>query len=201
MTWVRFDDQTDDHPKIAGLSDSAFRWWFRGFCYSGRYLLDGVLPPTFIARLPKRAGNELVSAGLWEYKDGHLTIHDYHDYQPTKAAVTAKRAKTSDRMKRFRDGVTVSAQTPFVTPSVRELLPAACTTPDPDPQLQRTPQPPAKAVGFKPGNRSDRERAEHVRKLAGQCLHEPSCRNFAACVELGAAYIRAQREGAIKAAS
>lgn len=108
MTWARFDDQADDHPKIAGLTDRAFRWWFRGCLYSNRYLLDGVLPLTFLSRVPGRALGELVDAGLWEPTGAAVLIHDFHDYNPTADAVKAKRQQTADRVKRFRKRVTGS---------------------------------------------------------------------------------------------
>jgi len=115
MSWVRFDDSADDHPKIAGLSDQAFRWWFRGCCYSNRFLLDGVLPPAFLARVPSRVLKGLLHAGLWEERNGQTAIHDYHRYQTDRATVEAKRQQTADRVKRFRNRV--------VTPTVTLLQP------------------------------------------------------------------------------
>lgn len=178
MTWVRFDDQTDDHPKIAGLSDSAFRWWFRGFCYSGRYLLDGVLPHAFLVRVPKKASKELIDAGLWEYKGEILMVHDYHDYQPTKASVTAKRQKTADRLKRFRNAVTGKQVTPLVTSE----FPAACSTPDPDPSTN-TPLTPLRGdfVVERDPTRAELDWGNQIFRAHG-CTHEHKCDDQYTCV-------------------
>lgn len=131
MTWLRFDDSTADHPKIAGLTDVAFRWWFRGCGYSARFLLDGILPAAFLARVPQRVASELRAAGLWEDQPDHtIAIHDYRDYQPDRASVLAKRQQVADRVKRFRNG----KETHNVTRYNAVGNDAPDPQPDPDPQ-------------------------------------------------------------------
>jgi hypothetical protein len=44
----------------------------------------------------------LVAVGLWEQVDGGFRVHDYTDYQPTKAEVLAERAKTKERVADWR---------------------------------------------------------------------------------------------------
>ena len=130
MTWLRFDDATADHPKITGLSDLAFRWWFRGCCYSARFLLDGVLPAAFIAPVPPRVVAELRASGLWEPQPNNtITIHDYGNYQPDRASVLAKRQQVANRVKRFRNG----SETQVVTRYNDDVKRVGNDAPDPDP--------------------------------------------------------------------
>jgi len=80
-----------------------------GLCYANHYLTDGFIPaaavPTLMdfSELDKHAFNgignvcalavqKLVDAGIWHNKEGGYYIHDYSDYQPTKAQVEAERA-------------------------------------------------------------------------------------------------------------
>ena len=64
MTWIKLDDNAVDHPKVAGLTDKAFRWWVRGMSYASRFLTDGVLPMVFWKQAPSQIRVELSSFGL-----------------------------------------------------------------------------------------------------------------------------------------
>lgn len=176
MTWARFDDQADDHPKIAGLTDKAFRWWFRGCLYSNRYLLDGVLPASFLSRVPGRARVELIEAGLWEPSGSAVLIHDFHDYNPTAESVKEQRRRTAERVKRFRNGGTA----PLVTDVKRD----GNTSPArPGPVIQIQDPPPPRSGGL------TKREAQTVRKHRGKlslpaCPHEDAhCANEHTCVE------------------
>jgi len=104
MTWIKLDDQSVDHPKIAMLSDRAFRWWIKGLCYSSRFLTDGILPAVFERDVPGRVQTELTEAGLWIEQAGcQIQIHDYLQHQRDKASVQRSRAKARDRQSRFRN--------------------------------------------------------------------------------------------------
>jgi hypothetical protein len=93
MTWVQIDDAMADHPKIMQLSHGAFRVQVEGLCYANRNLTDGFVPRLFAHRHGKRFAVELVTSGVWEQTDGGYQIHDFHDYQPTKAEVLELREK------------------------------------------------------------------------------------------------------------
>ena len=98
VTWVRIDDHFDEHEKVVGLSDAAFRAFVTGLCYSGRNLTDGRIPG---AKLPRRRTvSELVAAGLWDENGNGVKVHDYLDFQPSSATIRAKRAADSRRKKR-----------------------------------------------------------------------------------------------------
>ena len=51
MAWTKLDDGFADHPKVAPLSDPAFRAFVAGLCFANRYLTDGVLPGHAVAKI------------------------------------------------------------------------------------------------------------------------------------------------------
>jgi hypothetical protein len=104
MTWIKLDDNAVDHPKVASLTDRAFRWWVKALSYASRLLTDGLLPPTFWRNVPKQTRAELTGAKLWDWDDPNFKIHDYLAHQSSREAVDTKRAQTADRVRRFRDG-------------------------------------------------------------------------------------------------
>jgi hypothetical protein len=90
MTWVKIDESMTEHPKVAQVSDRAFRLHVSALCYANRVLTDGHVPDRVATQLVpngKRAANELVDAGIWERHNGGFEIHDYLEYQPSKAEV------------------------------------------------------------------------------------------------------------------
>lgn len=97
MPWVRFEDNFDEHQKIVGLTDAAFRLWIRATAYSARYLTDGLISRSVAKSLRPhdwaRSAGQLTRAGLWEVVDGGYQVHDYHEYQPTKETVLEQRVK------------------------------------------------------------------------------------------------------------
>ncbi len=105
MPWVRFDDMMPDHPKIAALSDAAFRAHVTAICYSARNLTDGFIPAKkgkeFAGR--PRAIQELVPA-LWVAVEGGYMVHDYLKYQPTREQVLSERDAAKTRMQVARSG-------------------------------------------------------------------------------------------------
>lgn len=106
MTWVRLDDLMPDHPKIAPLSDRAFRLHISGLCYAARALTDGHVPRPVAQRLvpsARRAIDELVGSQIWEEDADGYEIHDFGEYQQTRESVLEQRAKTADRVARWRE--------------------------------------------------------------------------------------------------
>lgn len=95
MTWVRVDEGMTEHPKVAQLSDAAFRVYVESLCYCNRNLTDGFVPTTIAHQRTKKRAAELVTAGVWDIAPGGYQIHDFHDYQPTKAEVLELREKRS----------------------------------------------------------------------------------------------------------
>jgi len=124
MPWVKLDDNFVDHPKVSKLSDGAFRVHLSALSYASRNLTDGHVD----RHLPRRLTNhlrvasfvrELVESGLWDETDDGYQIHDYLDFQPSRAEILERREKNAERKRRSRSkaghGVT-DAVTGDVTP-------------------------------------------------------------------------------------
>lgn len=73
MVWVRMDDGFDEHPKVLGLSDKAFRAHVSSMCYTSRNGTDGLIPRSVIER---RYARELLMAGLFSTEGRDYLIHD-----------------------------------------------------------------------------------------------------------------------------
>ena len=104
MTWIKINDSFPDHPKVVGLSDTAFRTHLQGLCYCGRFLTDGHIPVTVIKKVgTDESIGELVEAGLWrsEASGGYL-IHDYLEHQTSKKQVQDKQEALRERQRRYR---------------------------------------------------------------------------------------------------
>lgn len=102
MTWIKLEDEVADHPKIAGLSDRAFRWWIRSLCYCSRFLTDGAIPAIFLVGVKPRVREELITARLWIERESRLEIHDYLKYQTSRNDVEKERQRNKDRRKADR---------------------------------------------------------------------------------------------------
>lgn len=109
--WVKTDDEMADHPKILRaaetVGDSALATMVAALGYCNRKLTDGRVPAAAVRGLthharPKVVAQALVDAGLWEPVDGGYQVHDFHEYQPSKADVEAERAKGAKRVAKHR---------------------------------------------------------------------------------------------------
>jgi len=104
MGWVRLDDNFADHPKVIALSDTAFRLYIEGLCYSNRQLTDGFIPNAVYTKLSKNDDAQfLIEAGLWEDTEGGFLIRSYTEYQPTREKVEKKREEAKERLRRYRE--------------------------------------------------------------------------------------------------
>lgn len=92
MTWIKLDDNAVDHPKVASLTDKAFRVWVTSLCYASEFLTDGVLPAYFLKPIRTQYKKELFDTGLWD-RDAHgnVSIHDYLIHQSSRDYVEAER--------------------------------------------------------------------------------------------------------------
>lgn len=103
MTWIKLDDGAPRHPKIASLSDRAFRWWVIALCYASEFLTNGLLPPVFWKQAPKPVRAELTTGKLWDWVDPNFEIHDYEKYQSSKEDVEADKQRNRENSKAYRD--------------------------------------------------------------------------------------------------
>lgn len=110
MPWVRLDDQFPDHPKVIAAGPQGAWLYVTALCYCNRMLTDGFIPGDQPARLVPSGAHlalRLVRVGLWrkDIKQGveGYTVHDYHEYQPTREEVIEERRKNTERQRRARD--------------------------------------------------------------------------------------------------
>jgi hypothetical protein len=102
MSWLRIDDGLPENPKVAHLSDRAFRTYINALCYSSRALSDGRLPPTQMVGISlgsRKAVAELVDAGLLHLNGKGYEVHDYLEYNPTAEEIKQKRKEAAERMR------------------------------------------------------------------------------------------------------
>jgi len=95
VVWVKLDDGFPEHPKVAGLSDDAFRTHVEFLCYCARRLTDGLIPKRLAES--QAACQELLDAGVWDRgEDGSVWVHDYLDMNPSKKTVLHLRKVRSE---------------------------------------------------------------------------------------------------------
>lgn len=168
MVWVRLDDHFPDHPKVVAAGPCAAWLYVCGIAYSNRHLTDGFIPVGVAHRLTDytnvaifTGGNEiagpmddvscewmaaiLCNVGLWREVDGGYAIHDYLDFQPSKADVLALKdirseagrrgGKASSRAKSKQ----TLKQNSSKPPSKREAKGQAESNPEPVPRPEPTP--------------------------------------------------------------
>jgi len=101
--WVKLDDGFADHPKVARLSNEAFRLHVMALCYCARFLTDGVVPDVVTHRY-RRAIPSLIDAGLWSAIEGGggYAIHDWGEWNPTAEQVQHRRKAEAERQARMR---------------------------------------------------------------------------------------------------
>ncbi len=128
MSWIRLDDQFADHPKIVAAGPLAGWLHVKAMLYCGRYLTDGHIPKAIIPSMVDwetwgvstlvasgtfsdshekpsnlELAEQLVRAGAWVRTDTGFQVHDYLDYQPSRAQVLAERKATKERVERYRN--------------------------------------------------------------------------------------------------
>jgi len=107
MAWVKLDDGFPEHPKVQEAGGDAAWLHVCALAYCNRNTTDGFIAFGVLARLsdrrtPRKLAECLVAAGLWDAQEGGWTIHDYLEFQPSKAKVDAERAAARERMAALR---------------------------------------------------------------------------------------------------
>jgi len=107
MTWVRIDDGFPGHPKVLKAGGDAAWLHVCALAYCNHYLTDGFIPTAMLSRLsdrkrPTALAARLVEVGLWEEAQTGWQIHDFLEYQSSKASVEAERLKARERMANAR---------------------------------------------------------------------------------------------------
>lgn len=97
MAWI--DDRLWCHPKVADLSDAAYRAFVNGIAYSSGLSTRGFLTAGQRRTIGcgRRAYTELIDAGLWlEQADGSVAIKDWDEHNGKR---DARKQKDRDRKK------------------------------------------------------------------------------------------------------
>lgn len=137
-----------EHPKALQVGAYGRDLFLASLAYSVRNETDGFVPEARITqfplgiRHPTRVARLLVSVGLFDQVNGGFVVHDFPDYQETRAELESKRARDRTRKARARlsvrpESVRVdSARSPadlsvsVSDQSVRPSLPIELTQPD-----------------------------------------------------------------------
>jgi len=125
MPWVRIDDDFYNHPKVIKAGPLGIAMQVSALCYCNHYLTDGFVPISVIPGLLNLDGigmrmwanetfgggedaawtmvvEDLINAGLWESCEDGYRIHDYLEYQPSKAQVLADREANAKRQEAWK---------------------------------------------------------------------------------------------------
>lgn len=121
MSWIWLSDNYIDHPKFLALSDAGFRLWHEGMAYCRRHETDGIITNLalegFRSSHSPRVVKEL-TASLWDVRvDGYL-VHDYLDWNLSKAELTRKRKEGKERARNWRERHVTNIDRNGVTNSV-----------------------------------------------------------------------------------
>lgn len=135
MTWAKVDDGFIDDLKVGGLSWAARGVWVTGLAWCARKLSDGriSIKAAALMEFPQELIDELVAAHMWDLAaDGNgWVVHNYLNYNPSKAEVVAARESAKQRMGNLRDR---RGKTRSDSSNERAHRSA---TPDPDPVPRR----------------------------------------------------------------
>lgn len=118
MAYLNVDDNYPENPKVAGLSNAAYRLHGSAMFYVAKWLLDGYLNPTQMRdRKCYTPANlrELVAAGLVHElgagcgtktcppgREGHYLLHDFLEWNKPREWWEAKRADDAERLRKWR---------------------------------------------------------------------------------------------------
>lgn len=154
--WLRLDDGFYEHPKVADLTDSAFRLWVSLLGYSARYCTGGALTRAQIARVSRAASasrrardaRALLACGLLVALDGEdgdrFQLHDWHEFNPT--AEQAKRL-SDQRAAAGRQGGLRSGEVRRAAKHAKQTASSPVEPrPVPSPDTPPTPLPPGQVI-------------------------------------------------------
>src|SRR5262249_20098267 len=89
------------------LSDRAFRLWHEGMAYCRKHQTDGTISASALRgfRYARPEAVRELSTGaspLWETIEGGFSVHDYLDWNPSRAEEQKRQQEARDRTKRWR---------------------------------------------------------------------------------------------------
>lgn len=106
MPYLNLDDHFAEHPKVDALSAGAFRLHVSGLCYCAMNLTDGFIETRRVTRLMPEYDKaylcELLEAAMWIERPGGYDVHDYLDWNKSKAWWDDKREADAKRIAKWR---------------------------------------------------------------------------------------------------
>lgn len=123
MTDTRLHPTFLSSPKIDALEDADFRTYVNGLVYAASQETDGAIPRRSLRLLHPTAdllacAASLVRAGLWEPQADGWRVHDFLDFQTSKAQASA--AREAARKRKAKSRASKSSQRDASGPSRRE---------------------------------------------------------------------------------
>jgi hypothetical protein len=133
--WAKIDDRFHSHPKIRAALEHPYALGLHAVAlsYCAAYTTDGVVHRQFIEGCishPKRrssAVSSLVAIGLWRVCPDGWEIHDWLEFNPSRAEIIEQRRQNAERQADWRD------RRNDVTNALRNGL---LTAPQPNPALK-----------------------------------------------------------------
>lgn len=135
MSWFKLDDHFPDHPKFVAAGGDAAWLWICGGCYCARHLTDGLIPKAAVPRLsdrrnPTKLAERLVGVGAWIDRGDCYEMHDYLEFNPSRADVEGVRDAAQVRMNERRGSEDVRANNEESScDGSREVHPSRTRTP------------------------------------------------------------------------
>lgn len=129
MTWSRFDDRATDSLKVRRAGTNAIALWFAAVNFCNQHHTDGVVERDMLTEVWRPIGEAFdhetaaracLAHGLFELlPSGDFLVHDFLDYNPSRADAKAAQKAAAERARRYRERKTgiapASNVTPFVT--------------------------------------------------------------------------------------
>lgn len=108
MPWARVDDSLHAHRKLRRASLEASGAFLLSLSYCAAYLTDGHVDDEFLEevipskRKRDRIVAELLERQLFEPNGNGYVVHDYLDYNPSRADVERRRQKAAEKKRQQR---------------------------------------------------------------------------------------------------
>ncbi|WP_172121439.1 hypothetical protein [Actinomyces faecalis] len=99
MPWARLSVTFADNPKVAGLSDGAFRTLVEMILWARQELTDGVIPASIVHRrwnaecIAEIEHNHRERPSLTRNEDGDYVIRDFLEHQESRERVSKRKAQ------------------------------------------------------------------------------------------------------------
>lgn len=108
--WTKLSDEFFRNPKVVAAGRDARDLYLVSLCHCNEHLTDGFIAQNYLRRMAADAEIDsateaalmLVEVGLWDVAPGGYIIHDFTEYNPSKAEVEEERKKKTARQDRWK---------------------------------------------------------------------------------------------------